>query len=292
MKHLAHMRTPGDDGWLGLALTCNKDEVDTLRNHAWNLVKRYPDYDGHIANSTACPAPSAFAHLKELMREFYHHPPEKLGKRLLARRHQHGLLECPYCGSPGKPDTLDHFMPESVWPEFAIHPNNLVPQCGECAPIKGKRYYCTTRNDALFLHPIYHDMLAQLSFGIDITMQQQMPTFTIAFTVLNPLDAAGRTRLMTHIEELRLRERITAFCYREYGTWKTQISNNRFDVETTLGACLSVYPAFNAGAARDWKAAFYKGALQSRAFLTHLESCAPPAAAAAPPVSAVETLPC
>ncbi|WP_412024639.1 HNH endonuclease [Burkholderia cepacia] len=292
MKHLSHMRTAGDDGWLGLAIICDKDNVGTLRDHAWNLATSYPGYDGHIASSTTPPAPSAFGNIKELMADFYHQAPAELKRRLLARRHDHGLLECPYCGSPGKPDTLDHFMPQGTWPEFSIYPNNLVPQCRDCMPVKGERYYCSTRNDALFLHPVYHDMLAQLAFGIDITMNRGTPTFAITFSVLKTLDAADKKRLTTHIAELDLQARIVKFCHREYGEWKNQISANRFDIEKTLGACLAIYPAFNAGAAPNWEAAFYKGVLQNQEFLRHLESFAPKVARTAAPVSAVETLPC
>ena len=165
-----------------------------------------------------------------------------------------------------------------------------MPQCGECAPIKGTRYYCDERKDALFLHPIYHDMLAQLAFGIDIAVKGNTPHFTITFTVLKSLDAAATTRLETHVQELHLQERIVKFCYREYGEWKTQIAGNRFDVEKTLGARLAVYPAFDAGAAPNWQAAFYKAALANRVFITHLESFAPATAPA--PVSAVATLAC
>ncbi|RXV67121.1 hypothetical protein D1006_17605 [Burkholderia stabilis] len=279
------MRYPGDDGWLGLAITSKKDNVDALQKNAWDLARRYPAYASHIANSANPPPPSQFGGIKNLMADFYENPPSELEKRLITRRREHQLRECPYCGSPGMPDTLDHFMPKDDWPEFAIYPNNLVPQCRACMPIKGHRYYCTTKNDTLFLHPIYHEMLAQLGFRIDIALYQGVPVFAIKFTVLQPLSATEKKRLEVHIEELQLRERITQFCQREYGIWKNEISEHSFSVVKTLGYSLRRYPAFKVGAAPNWAAAFYKGALQNRRFLRHLASFAPlaPAPAVAEP---------
>lgn len=38
---------------------------------------------------------------------------------------------CQYCGMY-KPNTFDHFLPISDYPEFSTHPLNLIPCCGEC----------------------------------------------------------------------------------------------------------------------------------------------------------------
>lgn len=43
---------------------------------------------------------------------------------------------CPYCGI-SEPNTTDHILPKSIFPEFAVLPQNLVMVCGWCNSNKG-----------------------------------------------------------------------------------------------------------------------------------------------------------
>lgn len=47
------------------------------------------------------------------------------------RAHGASLGRCPYCGI-NQVKTLDHFLPKSQWPLFAVAPYNLVPCCRDC----------------------------------------------------------------------------------------------------------------------------------------------------------------
>lgn len=40
--------------------------------------------------------------------------------------------KCPFCGGIGTPRNLDHFLPKSQFPQFAVLPQNLVPSCRDC----------------------------------------------------------------------------------------------------------------------------------------------------------------
>lgn len=46
---------------------------------------------------------------------------------------------CQYC-TLEKPNTMDHIVPQSEFPEFAIHPKNLIPSCSTCNGYKGARW--------------------------------------------------------------------------------------------------------------------------------------------------------
>lgn len=35
---------------------------------------------------------------------------------------------CQYCTV----NSLDHFVPKDLFPEFSVHPSNLIPSCTEC----------------------------------------------------------------------------------------------------------------------------------------------------------------
>lgn len=62
---------------------------------------------------------------------------------------------CPYCGQRTV-DSLDHYLPKSIYPTLAVTPINLVPACGACNKIK-LDFKPSTEQD-LILHPYYDDV--------------------------------------------------------------------------------------------------------------------------------------
>ncbi|RQU49580.1 HNH endonuclease [Burkholderia cenocepacia] len=274
MKYLNDMLVRDDD-WLQLAIASSKDDVEDLAAEACGLVTRYGHYDVCIASHADAPDPSRFARVRALLVDFYENPPSALNAELKARRNDHGLAECPSCGSPFIPDTLDHFMPKEDWPEFSIYPNNLIPQCRGCAPIKGRRYYCATRKTAMFLHPMYSDLLSNIGFRINVTLSDHGPDFAIGFVKLAAIDSALETRLSTHFEELKIRSRIACFCHREYVRWKNKIAAKKFDVKLAFQLRVGEQPDDAPTTGRDWRTAFFKGMLRNPAIISHLESLAP-----------------
>jgi hypothetical protein len=65
---------------------------------------------------------------------------------------RHG--RCPLCGQRVA-STLDHYLPESIYPVFAVFPHNLVPACKDCNKEKG----CAVPVDAghQAIHPYFDD---------------------------------------------------------------------------------------------------------------------------------------
>ncbi len=59
----------------------------------------------------------------------------------------------PLCAVTMIHDTLVILFLKEKMAEFSIFPNNLVPQCRRCAPVKSEEYYCTENNSAMFIHP-------------------------------------------------------------------------------------------------------------------------------------------
>lgn len=58
--------------------------------------------------------------------------------------------KCPYC-SINEPQQLDHFMDKDTYGQLATCRLNLVPLCGTCNNLKGKKSYKE------FIHPYYQD---------------------------------------------------------------------------------------------------------------------------------------
>lgn len=89
-------------------------------------------------------------------REFY--------DKLLAGSKKHS---CCYC-SQGEPVQLDHFLPQSNFPEFSILPINLVPICSRCNLLKSTTVPAFPNK--CYVHPYYEDysniqwLVAELKF--------------------------------------------------------------------------------------------------------------------------------
>lgn len=45
--------------------------------------------------------------------------------------------KCPYCGGIGDVEPLDHYLPKSRYPQFAVLPANLIPSCDRCNKLSG-----------------------------------------------------------------------------------------------------------------------------------------------------------
>ncbi len=109
---------------------------------------------------------------------------------------------CPFC-EIALPSELDHYLPKSEFPVFALTPANLVPICSECNKLARKGDYVPgTYDDALF-HP-YFDMLpeiawlhAEIHFEVDPCVSYGVDDF----------DGGMRRRLERTMDLLGLNER-------------------------------------------------------------------------------------
>lgn len=63
-----------------------------------------------------------------------------------------GLLCCPMCGGLGA-RTIDHYLPQASYPEFAVFSHNLVSCCHECNSKRGD--YNSHLVNPRLLHPYY-----------------------------------------------------------------------------------------------------------------------------------------
>jgi hypothetical protein len=111
---------------------------------------------------------------------------------------------CPMC-AVGRASTLDHYLPEGTFPEFAILPLNLVPACSVCQQYKLDLY--RTDDSPLFLQ-LYFDELPHnerfLFAGVDFVGSSISLDFWVDPPGSIPPDLGQR--LESHFSKLRLRE--------------------------------------------------------------------------------------
>lgn len=117
------------------------------------------------------------------------------------------LKYCPMCGTT-LPRTFDHYMPGVKFPEFAVHPLNLVPCCSSCNSTKdddwlsgaGKRQY---------LHA-YTDIVPDLQF-IHVTLHEDPALSGVGatFSLVRPLDVVDDLWeiIDSHFRRLKLIDR-------------------------------------------------------------------------------------
>lgn len=94
---------------------------------------------------------------------------------------------CQYC-TINSVNTLDHIIPKDDYPEFAIHPKNLVPACSQCNSHKSERWITNGVFECLnpylhrlpsvqflFARVIYINFTFEVSFYLDNSNNQLPP---------------------------------------------------------------------------------------------------------------------
>lgn len=66
-----------------------------------------------------------------------------------------GGAKCALCGDVGHVNTLDHYLPKSIFPWYSVMPGNLVPCCRDCNTKKGNTL--VTKREEQTLHPYFDD---------------------------------------------------------------------------------------------------------------------------------------
>lgn len=275
MKYLGSFIKNQPCTWLAAAIESKKENVQDLEDIADDIAEHYDLYDGFITSFDEELSESSFLQYSDLLVEYYEKSPSKLNKLLLERRNEHELSFCPYCGNPMIPDTLDHFIPKGKWPEFSIFPNNLVPQCRGCAPVKGENYYCNESNSAMFVHPIYFNFLENFRFSMNVTLNRDEKELSVDVKLKKVMATRieDQRRVILHAEKLKIKSRIINYCNKDFKQWKRRLSNARFDIETALQQRLSEVPQSEIG--KDWQSAFYFALLQNQDVILYLNSLCP-----------------
>jgi 5-methylcytosine-specific restriction endonuclease McrA len=111
-------------------------------------------------------------------------------------------LACLICGVP-RNGQLDHFLPISNFPQFAVFLHNLVPVCGECNSSKG--------NIEGHLHPVFSKWMKTNFLQLEIVnFFDGKPTFTLSGN--KRLDFPSRKRFGQFATAAEIRRKILRFC--------------------------------------------------------------------------------
>lgn len=106
---------------------------------------------------------------------------------------------CPSCGG-ARPVQLDHHLPQTPFPEFAIFPLNLVAMCGPC----NQRKSATTGRTiaSAFVHPYLDQVPAVSFFNATVTRAVGSYTVSFAFSPAAIPDAVLAKRMARQLEKV------------------------------------------------------------------------------------------
>ncbi|TWR24798.1 HNH endonuclease [Mucilaginibacter pallidiroseus] len=116
------------------------------------------------------------------------------------------LVKCQYC-TINSISTFDHFVPQGDFPEFIVHPKNLLCCCGDCNPRKGSRWRNAGQRTVLNL---YLDTLPAVQY-LFVTVDIGFTSMATAFYLenRNGVDARLFALLVDHYSKLNLYERFS-----------------------------------------------------------------------------------
>lgn len=175
------------------------------------LIPAYQEYDSAFSQLTlhTVIAKVSFNSLEKAdalkLYNYNSKPFTHLKNLIISRPNNYEINTCQYC-TINSINTLDHIMPKDDYPEFAVHPKNLIPACSQCNSYKTNKWL----NGGIFefLNPYFHYLPLQQFLFANINYTNN--TFEVSFYLSNPnntIDAALFSIIQNHYRNLHLLER-------------------------------------------------------------------------------------
>jgi len=180
------------------------------------VAARYAEYsaamrDGSLASLER---DAAALMVSEQLRSCYKGPTKPLAKlkRAIAdAQPKRRLKYCPMCGT-GLPRTFDHYLPGVRFPEFSVHPLNLVPCCAECNSMKDDDWL-SPEGRLQYLHAYSGVFPDQQFLKVTLHEDRSLPGVGATFHLLQPdgLSDDGWDLIEAHFGRLKLLDRYAEF---------------------------------------------------------------------------------
>jgi hypothetical protein len=229
---------------------------------------------GYIANNGSpefVPTWNNIMQRKNTFLNLYGSPSEGSAQGLVLAdmRKDHGLTYCPACGEPGTPNTLDHYLPKTLYPHFCVTPLNLFPMCDACQELKDVK-----TGDAVtprfFIHPYYDVFVANQVIELGFGPPYSSPVFELRPT--RGLSASQRQLVLTHVRELRIDTRYIKYFKTQHRRLLRLVGKLR-DSQQNVRASLTAFRDSAAISGNNvWDHVFYAAVVSHPALLDYLEN--------------------
>lgn len=188
--------------------------------------------------------------------------------QLETMRKHNGLVVCPSCGEPGRPRTLDHYLPKDIFPEFSVLLLNLTPMCDWC---QGEKLtdYVTEDGQKRYIHPYFDDVNRPL-FSIEFTPPFSTPSIDIA--VKEEIRGELSSLVESHLEGVDFLARFKEYFKTRYISVLRKAQKCRqpgtVEFRQTLGLLLEMEEEKSIN---SWDAVLYRSILEDDELMGYLE---------------------
>lgn len=233
--------------------------------------QRVQDYDTYGGAPQNVPTWAAIHARRNSFLNLYLAPAENSvqGPVLRAMRRQHGLNFCPACGEPGKPNTLDHYLPKTSYPHFCITPLNLFPMCDACQDLKDTKTG-DANNPRFFIHP-YFDMFVANQV-IELVIRPPFATPTFRLRTLPGLTADQTALVDCHVRELQIEQRFADYFRGQYLRLLRNVISLRASGQDVRAALAGFRDAVAPDGANVWDHVFYAATVADAELMAYLEN--------------------
>ncbi|NLP52447.1 HNH endonuclease [Bacillus sp. RO1] len=174
-----------------------------------NIVhERYEEYENNLTSLENITPITFSKNEKDCLKGCYESETanrNKLVKNIMERRDVHSKAICCYCGF-GNPETLDHFLPQGIYPEFSIHSYNLIPCCSACNNIKDRHTVDIINGERLFIN-FYFDEIPEETY-LFANIERINNSFIIEFMFEAPNEDYLYKIIGNHIQQLKIITRL------------------------------------------------------------------------------------
>ncbi|WEK03868.1 MAG: hypothetical protein P0Y65_16990 [Candidatus Devosia phytovorans] len=179
----------------------------------------------------------------------------------------HLLTMCPACGEPGRPNTLDHYLPKTQFPHFCVTPHNLFPMCDACQTEKGSKTG-DAEHPRFFIHPYFDVFAAQQVLHLRIQAPYDPPAFKI---VPSPHLSSDETRLVDrHLRELDIGRRYQEYCVTAFPRLVRLCASARQSGQSVPDSLQLFADHFVDPSPNGWDHVLYSAAIGDPGFLDYL----------------------
>lgn len=208
---------------------------------------------------------------KKRFHNLYLNPQKNSVQRpILEQLRSRTLQLCPACGEDGTPNTLDHYLPKDLYPEYSVTAANLFPMCDVCQREKGTKTV-NTADERLFLHPYFDQFIGAQVVALEILGPFDAPK-TILIKPHPNLDVVQAALIARHLGELNIVKRYHHFFKDEYIRLLKLVNSTRQkgqDVQMNLEMFRD--HALNKSV-NSWGHVFYTGVLENAALMAYLKT--------------------
>ena len=156
----------------------------------------------------------------------------RLTATIIATQSAHVRANCPYCGL-SVPDTIDHYLPKTEFPEYSILPINMIPSCSTCNRIKNEEW---VENGVRSCINFYYDSFIKYKYlHTIISFKDGNTNFpTITCKLVQPLELVNDefNIVKSHYKKLKLLKKYETSCESEVSNIYQEISDAK---EVDLG---------------------------------------------------------